>query len=84
MPHYSLTQNSFTKSLPQSIFLATGTQKQNSVLVLKKFSVVWKTCKILYIFCMINAEGGKHFLKGPGSKYFRLYCPKGKIKVIII
>lgn len=40
MPHYSLTQNSFTKSLPQSIFLATGTQKQNSVLVLKKFSVV--------------------------------------------
>lgn len=30
---------------------------------------------------MINAEGGKHFLKGPGSKYFRLYCPKGKIKV---
>ena len=65
----------YTKYFPR-----TQEQKneQDSVLVLKKLILVWKTRKK----CMINTELSKLFLKGSERKYFRLYWPKAKSRLL--
>ena len=63
------------------IFLDHRNRKINKIQSLSLRSLL-KTCKVLHISCMIDTEVSKLFLKGPERKYFRLYWPKAKSRLL--